>query len=201
MGLGGRIALGSVSEGLPEGLQEPAGRGTERNRTGRWSELREEEDPAGRDLLGPAYPRCWLRPFCVGTAPVLCTPPALSPSRSVTCMGRWESENSSNLPGVPQPMYLDQSLMQGSCSDSAVPSMKNVYCSLPWPTLRLERLTPGMRNMWASLLAALQSIRWLFGAEGSSCSSLCPGNWPGNAGSRKVPSSDGSLFPPGSRRC
>lgn len=138
----------------------------------------------------------------MGTAPVLCTPPPLSPSRSVTCMGRWESENSSNLLGVPQPMYLDQSLVQGSCSDSAVSSMKNVYCSLPWPRLCLERLTPGMRNMWASLLAAPQSIRWLFGAEGgSSCSSLCPGSWPGNAGSWKVPSSDGSRFPLGFCRC
>lgn len=125
------MALGSIPAG--EASHSPrASRHRQGGEQNSWS--REEGAPAaGRALRWPCLPGALVGRSagrgsrCSAHLP-LCHPQGVSPG--------WEG-GTQRVPatcrGSPGRMYLDWSLLQGSCSDSAVPSRKNVYSSLPPP--------------------------------------------------------------------
>lgn len=132
VGLGGWIAPGSISAGEASHPLK-ASRNPEGNKTAGVRSPWRRGTHQGEISSGPASPRCWVRPFCVGPAAGAPHTSTFVTRRSCTWMGRWGSESSSNLPGGPTAnvsgLKSDARILLRLC----IPPMKNGDCCLPSP--------------------------------------------------------------------
>lgn len=196
------MALGSIPAG--EASHSPrASRHRQGGEQNSW--CREEGAPAAGESSALALPaRGAGRPFCGGAAPA-----ALHTSPFVTLRechrdGKAGLRGFQQLAGGPH----RECIWTGVCCKDPAPTLqfllgRTFILLSPRPRFYPERLPPGRRHRWAfpalrarAARGPRRAFRWLFGAEGSSCRLRCPRSWPGDGGSRKVPSSEGSRSPP-----